>query len=319
MSRRTMSRATMSRRTMSRAHTFFASMPRARTFLTAGLLILLPAVVAAEEIERVVPARPDGLVTIENIAGSVVVTGWDREEVEVSGTLGRGVEGLVIESRGQVVEIEVELVHRGHGRDGSAELEVRVPRGSEVDIEVVSAEVAISRVEGEVTVESVSGSVDVEGRLKELDIESVSGSIEVNAEVERVAVESVSGRINLEGAVREIEAGTVSGRIEIDTGEIRRAELSTTSGHIEITGALAAGAEIEAESHSGGVELSLPSETSARFAVATYSGRITNELGPPPDRARYGPSKELRFQVGDGDARVEIDTFSGSVSLRRLH
>ena len=291
-------------------------MLRTTTCLIAGLL--LPAALAADsEIERVVPARSDGLVKIVNVAGSVAVTGWDRDEVEVTGSLGRGVEELRVESRGGSVEIEVELVRRSRGWDGDADLEIRVPRASELDVEVVSADVEVSEVEGEVTIEAVSGSIDVRGRLKDLDVESVSGSIDVDAEVRKVTAESVSGRIVLEGAMREIEAGTVSGRIEIETGEIRRAELESTSGQLEIAGALAAGAEIEAESHSGGVKLSLPSSTSARFDIATYSGRITNELGPPPDRARYGPSQELEFTLGGGDARIKIDTFSGSVSLRR--
>jgi DUF4097 and DUF4098 domain-containing protein YvlB len=287
-------------------------------WLITGLLWLVPALAAADsEVDRVVPARPDGRVSISNVAGSVTVTGWDRDEVHVTGTLGRGVEELKVESRGGSVEIEVELMHHGRGWDSDARLEIRVPRASDVDVEVVSAEVKVSEVEGELTVESVSGSVEVAGRLEDLDVESVSGSIDVDADVDRASLESVSGRIRLEGKLREIEAGSVSGSVEIDTGEIRRAELETTSGRIEISGSLAAGAEIEAESHSGSVELSLPSSTSAHFEISTYSGRITNELGPPPDRARYGPSRELEFQVGGGDARVKVDTFSGSVSLRR--
>ncbi len=294
-------------------------MSRIETILSAALLLWVPAALAAQsEVERTVPARPGGLVTINNVAGSVVVTGWDRDEVEITGTLGRGVEELAVESRGRAVEIEVELVRRSRGRDGNADLEIRVPRGSELDVETVSADVEVSEVDGEVTVESVSGSVDVEGRPKELDVESVSGSIELDVEVEKVTVESVSGRIHLAGAMREIEAGSVSGRIEIETGEIGHAELETTSGHIDIAGSLAAGAEIEIDSHSGGVELGLPSGTSARFEVATFSGRITNELGgPPPDRNRYGPGKELDFTIGGGGARVKIDTFSGSVTLSR--
>ena len=292
-------------------------MPRITT-LTLGLLLLFPAMGAAEsEIERIVTARPDGVVTITNVAGSVVVTGWDRNEVEVTGTLGRGVEELEIDSGGRSVDIEVQLVRRSRGRDGNADLEIRVPRGSDLDIEVVSAEVEILEVSGEVTVESVSGSVDVEGRVEELDVESVSGAIDIDADAATAVVESVSGSIRLKGAMREIEAGTVSGGIEIEAGEISRADLESTSGRIEISGSLAGGAEIEAESHSGSVELSLPPDTSARFDVETYSGRITNELGPPAQRDRYGPSQELEFSTGGGDARVEVTTFSGSVRLRR--
>ncbi len=293
-------------------------MKNIETIASAALLLFLPAALAAQsEVERTVPARADGLVTVTNVAGSVVVTGWDRDEVEVTGTLGRGVEELAVESRGGTVEIEVELVRRSRGRDGNADLEIRVPRGCELDVEVVSADVDVSEVDGEVTIESVSGAVDVEGRPKELDVESVSGSIEIDAEVRAAVVESVSGEIRLTGVVRDVEASTVSGRIEIEAGEIAGLEIETTSGHVELSGSLAAGAEVEIESHSGSVDLGLPSSTSARFEVATFSGRITNEHGPPPDRNRYGPGKELDFQVGGGSARVKIDTFSGSVTLRQ--
>ncbi|MEM7357284.1 MAG: DUF4097 family beta strand repeat-containing protein, partial [Acidobacteriota bacterium] len=153
-------------------------------------MLLAPVVSLADsEIERRVPARPDGLVTISNISGSVTVSGWDRNEVEVTGFLGRGVEEVEIDSSGNVTEIEVELMRRsGHGWGGDARLEIRVPEGSDLDIEVVSAEVEIDGVSGELTVESVSGSIEIEGDAKALDLEAVSGSIEVEASVEQLEV-----------------------------------------------------------------------------------------------------------------------------------
>lgn len=66
------------------------------------------------------------------------------------------------------------------------------------------------------------------------------------------------------------------------------------------------------------LELDLPSSTSARFDVSTYSGSIHNELGPPAKKTgRYTPGKELKFTLGGGDGRVRVENFSGSISLRR--
>ena len=290
-----------------------------KTLLAACLLGLLPAAMAAQsDVERTVDARPDGRVLITNIAGSVVVSGWDRNEVEVRGNLGRGVEKLDVDASGGTVEIEVDYYRNSRGRDADADLEIRVPVGSDLDVEAVSASVEVSGLEGEVAVESVSGSVDVEGRPRSVDVESVSGAIEVRGQAEEVSVESVSGRIRLSGAFRDVEAGSVSGRIELRGEELRRADLSTTSGDIELSSSLAPGAEIEADSHSGSVELLLPPSTSARFEVTTYSGRIDNDLGPPAEKtSRYSPGKELEFSLGGGDAEIQIETFSGSVRLKQ--
>ena len=291
-----------------------------KKILLAAIAPLLLAGAAADQtdVDRTVDARPDGRVTITNVAGSVKVNGWDRNEVEVKGTLGPGVERLDIDSSGRTVEIEVDYLRRSHGRDADAHLEIRVPAGSDVDVESVSAEVSVAGVTGEVTVESVSGSVDVEGSPQSVDLESVSGSIEVRGGADQASAESVSGRVRLSGAFRDVEAESVSGRVELSSDEIRRADLSTTSGDIELAGSLAPRAEIEVESHSGSVELLLPSSVSARFEVTTYSGRIDNDLGPPAEKtSRYAPGKELNFAIGGGDARIRVDTFSGSVRLRR--
>lgn len=289
------------------------------TLLVAGFVFLAPAdILADSEVERRVAAHPAGLVTIENIAGSVAVRGWDRDEVEVVGRLGSGIKELAVDNSGKVTDIEVVLERHGGGRGhgGNARLEIRVPRLSALDIEVVSAEVEIVGVGGEVTVESVSGSIDFEGDSDSLDLESVSGSIEAEGEFDRLDLETVSGQILARGSVEEIEAGSVSGSIEIISTTLHRAELSTTSGSIEIEASLSSRSEIEIESHSGSVDLRLPISTSAEFEIETYSGRIDNAFGPSGKRTgRYGPGRELDFTLGRGDAQVDIETFSGSVAL----
>ncbi len=288
-----------------------------KPILAAGLWLLLPALLVADaEVERTVDAAPGGRVEISNVAGSVRVIGWDRDQVQVDATLGQGVEELVVERSGDTVEIEVRPARRSRWA-ASARLEVRVPRGSELEVDTVSAGVEVAEVAGRVKAESVSGSVEVAGGPAAVDVETVSGSIEADVQTGRVAVETVSGSVKLSGTIGEVEIETVSGRIGVASAALRRAELSTNSGRIGLAGALEGRAQIRAGSHSGSIELALPASTSARFEVSTFSGRIDNQLGPPPKKTRYGPGKELEFALGGGEARVTVETFSGSVTLRR--
>lgn len=287
--------------------------------LAGALVALLCAsgATAQTEVSRRVAAAADGTVTVSNISGSVVVRGWDREEVEVTGTLGRSVERLRLDSVAGRVDVEVELPRRSHN-DGDADLEIRVPRGSRLELELVSARAAVADLSGDVRVETVSGSIEVTGAARAVELESVSGSIEVDSRSRLIDAETVSGSIYVVGALGEVAASTVSGSIEITGDKLSRLRLESVSGTIELAGSLAPRADVEIECHSGSVEIELPAAVSARFEISTYSGRIRNDFGPEAQKVgRYTPESQLEFTAGGGDGRVRIETFSGRVDLRR--
>jgi DUF4097 and DUF4098 domain-containing protein YvlB len=248
-------------------------------------LFLMPAV-ADRTVGETVDADPDGEVSIELIAGEITIVGWDRDSVEVTGTVGDDVEEVEVESSGGRVSIEVELVdHDGDDHsynDADVQLEIRVPRSSQIDFEAVSAELSISGVDGDGDIETVSGTIEVDGGMRELQVASVSGDILIRSKA----------------ALTGGEFQTVSGDIELDA-ELGRGDFSF-------------------ESVSGNITLRLAGRTSAEFDIETFSGRIDNAFGPQAERTdEYTPGKELHFELGGGDARVEIESFSGTVELKR--
>ena len=113
-------------------------MRREITTLGVATVLLLalaaPPTGAQEKLDRRLPATSTGTVQVRNIAGSVRIVGWDRNEVQVQGTLGQGTERLDFENRSGVIVIEVILPERRDQRrenriEGS-ELEIRVPAGA---------------------------------------------------------------------------------------------------------------------------------------------------------------------------------------------
>ena len=78
-------------------------------FLAAAMLLLAAGVAGAQEaVDARHAAAPDGVVQIENPAGGVKVVGWDRAEVAVTGTAGRGAEGVTVTGGGRRTHVEVE-------------------------------------------------------------------------------------------------------------------------------------------------------------------------------------------------------------------
>lgn len=224
-------------------------------------------------------ASRDGIVEIENIAGSVVVIGWDRAEVEVTGTIPRRYSRLEFETEGDRTRIEIDV---DDDEDfGESHLEIRVPRDSQLEIETVSASIEVRDVRGE------------------MDIESVAGSIRVR------------------GAPREVEIGTVSSSIDfIGEGELRRGDFQSVAGRIEVDADLSPNGRFEFETVSGSVILRVPSSVSADFEISSFSGNIISDFGGVARRSSpYLPAKELSLSVGGGGARVEIETLSGVIKL----
>src|SRR5438046_7311131 len=114
----------------------------------------------SKSFERAVPAEPRGVVDISNVSGRIEVIGWDRPEVNVRGELDEGVERVDVTSEHGRTVIKVVLPHAGH--HGDAELRVKVPKESEVDVSAVSAEVTTSGVLGEQRLRPVSGHITAE-------------------------------------------------------------------------------------------------------------------------------------------------------------
>ena len=73
----------------------------------ASVVALSGLAFAGEPIDEKRPAASDGTVDIENIQGTVVVEGWDRDEIEVTGTLSEDADELEISGTESRTRIEV--------------------------------------------------------------------------------------------------------------------------------------------------------------------------------------------------------------------
>ena len=193
--------------------------------------LLLVSAAAAEEVDRTLDAAPDGQVDVSNIAGSVTVKGWSRDQVEVTGTLGKKVEELVFERDGDTITIKVKVPKKS-GRGIDSDLYISVPQNSSIDVSAVSADIEVSDVKGEQELNTVSGDVKTEVGGEDVVAESVSGDIEVSGENKDGETEAntVSGDVTLFRVTGEVNAESVSGDVIVDEGSFSRVDLSTVNG-----------------------------------------------------------------------------------------
>jgi DUF4097 and DUF4098 domain-containing protein YvlB len=296
-------------------------MKRSKTMKRAALVLATilagPSwALAQTPVDKSLPAAADGKVTIENMSGSVKVTGWDKAEVQVKGTIGDGGE-LSFDGSAKQIAIEVEAEH-GNPMGLKSDLEVFVPAGSSVSIEGFQATISIAGVTGSVSAETVNGSITQTGAAKSVELQSVNGAIDVTKATGRLKAEAVNGTVTVRDASGELEASTVNGRLLVSGGSFDRAALESVSGGVRFEAGLSGRATLSVESVSGPVDLYLPAGLGADFTVSTFSGPVTNELGPAAEKtSKWTPEKELSFTTGSGGARITVETLSGAINIHK--
>jgi len=296
-------------------------------YVTPLLLVLsIGEALASTPINLSKDIRPNARISIENVKGEVTVTAWDKNQVQVSGTLGDGARPLQIEGDERNVDIHVEGDEKkgrwfSWGNDSSMQptiLNVRVPKSVEVDINVVSAPVSIDGLDGgRIDVESVSGRIRANLRSPEVSMQTVSGTIDLAGHAGRADLQTVSGDITAPNVGTKIDAQTVSGRMTIGGGPWMDASFSTVSGDTQINGGLVEGGKINVDSMSGDVQIQLPANTSGHLEASTFSGDLRSDWGNP-SKGEDGPGKELKTTIGGGAGNIHVESFSGDVRVRNM-
>jgi hypothetical protein len=289
------------------------------TLVIFGTMLASP--VMADEIEKILDADPDGTVLISNIAGSVEVSGWSRDSVEVTGTLGDDVDELIFERDGDEIIIKVKVPSssgRWGRKDITSDLVIKVPESSSLEIATISADIDVEGVHGEQELQAISGEITTEAFGADIQVESVSGDIDVsgNGDDAEYEMETVSGDITAIGLAGDIRTGSVSGELVVEDGSFERAELGTVNGEITFQAELRPSGKLEIDTVNGDVRADFVGKVSARFDIETFNGDIDNCFGPEAKRTnRYAPGLELSFDEGDGDGRVSISTLNGGISV----
>ena len=136
------------------------------------------------------PLDPRGHIEIDNLKGRIQVRAWDRNEVHITGSLGDGVEKLVVEGDGDHLVVRAEYPKHIGGwrgdRTGPTDLLLQVPLRADLDIESVSADIDVDGVApGDLSIDTVSGDVVAAAAPRNADINSVSGDLQRHAQQQR--------------------------------------------------------------------------------------------------------------------------------------
>ncbi|MCI0571243.1 MAG: DUF4097 family beta strand repeat-containing protein [Myxococcaceae bacterium] len=201
-------------------------------------------------------------VSVSNINGSIRVEAGEEDRVTVEARQEGSDEERKqwrVEARksGNTVEVEVCCgpcgKERRHCDDDSVEthLTLRVPRGAELELSAVNADVEVKGVAGEQEVSTVNGRVDLRGSVQDVSVSTVNGTVLLAPETLRdLDVSTVSGDVKLQLPTRadaRLDFSTVGGSFNgrgLMLGSVEETygkgthsiDVSTVSGKLEVKG-----------------------------------------------------------------------------------
>lgn len=280
----------------------------------ALLLLMLPPMAARAAAEQAVqetrPLAADGHLHVENPAGSIRITAWDRNEVAVAGTLGANVEKLEIGGDARELSIVVRYPAKLRGGLADSELQLRVPRSARLSVDAVSAEVQIAGVSGALQVQSVSGDLNLDVASGSIDASTVSGDLQLRAPAASAKLNSVSGDVKASGLRGTLKADTVSGELQVDGGPFRQLSLQSVSGDLNLSVSLEDAGHLQAETLSGDIQLQLPASVNAQLDLKTFSGELHNGFAGNAAEGRKQSAK-----LGAGRGSIDLHSFSGDIRV----
>jgi DUF4097 and DUF4098 domain-containing protein YvlB len=255
--------------------------------------------------------RPGSRLDVNNFAGEIVVQAWSKNELRVEA------------SHSARAWIEVEdtsptITLRAKSRRAvpiQADYRLTVPAWMALELSGIAADVSIEGTKGEIKVSTVNGDVHVRGGAKFISLSSVEGDVSLEGARGKIEASSVNQDIHIRDATGDIVAETVNGDVLLEQVESDNVEATTVNGSLTYDGPVKDEGTYRFSTHAGDIILGMTERSNATVSVATYSGEFESSI--PVERAGHGKGKRFSFTVGDGSARVELESFNGSIQVRR--
>lgn len=193
------------------------------------------------------------------------------------------------------------------------ELEIHIPKGVKVNINVEDGDVEVKNTSAEVRVSSKSGDIEIQGADGDVILGTFCGDIEVsntrgNIEIEKpssgdVELNSVSGNIRVRAANGDIEGRELAGESIF---------LETVNGDIDVQFAKPITGSVNIRTISGDVLLDLVAENNCQVVLSSVSGTVRSEVEITDEKKTR---ERLSGRFGAGEGTLFVNTVNGDIRL----
>jgi len=250
---------------------------------------------------------------VNNFAGDVIVKVWDKDAVHVE-VAHSDREVVDIKPGDQTLSVRSRSVRGGPPR--SLDYTITVPVWMPIAVSGTYADVTIEGTGGDVNVDTTRGDITVRGGSGFVSLKSVQGLITVERAKGRLEVRGVNESIRLADITGDVSAETTNGNIILDRVDSPNVDLYTVNGTISYDGPIRDKGVYRLTTHNGSITMPVPEKANAAMTMRTYNGSIRASF-PLPSTDPERRNRRVAMTLGNGSAHVELESFGGSILLRR--
>lgn len=281
-----------------------------------GMTILAGLIAAAtlvQETDTAFVVQRGARLDVENFSGDIIVEAWSRDVVRVRAEHNAR-DRIEIQATGSVVSIRARA---RRGMPDAVDYAIQVPRWMRLNLNGVNAEIRVSGIEGDVTAHTIHGDVAVRGGSGTVSLHSVNGDVSLSGARGRVEAASVNGDVDLTDIEGDVAAETTNGDLRLERVDGASVEGTTVSGDVDFIGPIQNQGRYRFTTHSGDVTATVQEGANVTVSVATFSGEFESAF--PLTLQEFRQGKRFQFTIGTGSARLDVESFSGTIQLRRPH
>jgi len=271
------------------------------------------------------PLKSGGRLLVETFNGSVEVSGWDQQTVDISGAkYGPTQEAadalkVAIDNSPDSVSIRVTRPLDRRGSMG-ARFVIKIPRAAYVD-RIFTSNGAIRTLDGSgpARLRTSNGEIRVQALHGSLDAQTSNGSIELIDIDGDVKAHSSNGHIRAEGLRGALEAETSNSSIHARLEKVpagRPVRLETMNGSVELSLPANFDNDIRVSTSNSGITLHMPYQVNAHVIARTSNSSISSDF----EIRMQGEFSKNRMEgaIGNGGPLIDLSTSNGSIRMLKM-
>jgi DUF4097 and DUF4098 domain-containing protein YvlB len=278
------------------------------TTIVTGTLLSIAAV---QQTDTVLSVQPGTRLDINTFGGEVVVRTWSRNEMRIEADHSSRTRVGISQSRSSV-----RLRPRSSRGVANVDFEITVPVGTSVEVSGTFVGATMDGQLGEVRVETVNGDITVSGASDYVYLYSVQGNVELSDAEGTADIHSVNGSLRMTNVAGRVSADATNGRIILEGIRSSNVDATTVNGSVRYEGTIEDSGRYRFSTHSGDVTLSVVESINATVSVSTFSGHFDAGF-PITLTGTMTQGRRFSFAVGDGSARVDLESFSGNIRIEQ--
>jgi DUF4097 and DUF4098 domain-containing protein YvlB len=279
---------------------------RALDLIFAAAVLGAWALPAAAHMEKhfAVEGRP--VVILRNASGHVEIKSWKKPEVVVVGDEASHNVLIDTEQAGSRIEVDTQILDQyASPADLQANYTLTVPEETELQIRSDSGAIIVESVHGDLRFDTVDADVN---------LQDAGGTLVVNTMEGTIVCSRCDGSFN---------ASTVSGNVKLFAPIMDHVTVHTTAGNIFFDGDFLKHGIYFLQSDTGNTVVHFGKASSFDLTATSVKGTVLSQAKLQPDKHPHKlklppyATAVVAGKFGDGNARVELNSFSGTISISK--